>query len=105
MHLGHVHAGRGSVSESVTLILVLTASHLLLSLCTLIIGLLLGCLSYKCCRGRRSSRISNKKFVSFVNEPLYSEIPPKVVPLAYRHVSELVKPVDNVAYGQVVNSS
>ena len=33
-------------------------------------------------------------------EPVYSEIPPKTVPSA-NHVSELVKSVDNVAYGQV----
>ena len=42
--------------------------------------------------------------MSSMDEPVYSEIPPKAVPSAYRHVSELVEPVDNVAYGQVINS-
>lgn len=103
MHLDRIHVG--IVSESVILIPVLTASHLLLSLCTLIAGLLLGCLSHRCCGPRRRSpQTSDKKFVSSMDEPVYSEIPPKAVPSAYRHVSELVKPVDNVAYGQVITS-
>ena len=85
------------------LIPVLIASLLFLSLSTLVIGLLLGCLlSQRCCRraARRSSKAVDKKFASSVDEPVYSEIPPKVVPSVY-HVSELVKSVDNVAYGRV----
>ena len=42
----------------------------------------------------------DKKCMSSMDEPVYSEIPPKGVPSVY-HVSELVKSVDNVAYGQV----
>ena len=41
----------------------------------------------------------DKKFASFVEEPVYSEIPPKAA-LSEYHVSESVKSVDNVAYGQ-----
>ena len=78
----------------------LTASHFLLSLCTLIFGLLLGCLSHRCCRRKRSSKTMKKKFVPSVDEPVYSEIPPKAVPSVY-HVSESVKSVDNMAYGYV----
>ena len=79
------------------LVPILTASHLLLSLCTLIVGVLLG----SCCKSRKSSNTMDKKFVSSsVEEPVYSEIPPKIIPSVY-HVSELVKSVDNVAYGQV----
>jgi hypothetical protein len=96
----HAHTGTDSESISVILIPVLIASHLLLSLCTLLVGLLLGCLLSHRCRKRRSSTTQNKKFASSVDEPMYSEIPPKAVPSVY-HVSELVKSVDNVAYGRV----
>ena len=84
------------------LIPVLIASHFLLSLFTLVVGLLLGCLLSQRCRGRskRSSKTADKKFASSVDEPVYSEIPPKAVPSVH-HVSELVKSVDNVAYGRV----
>ena len=82
------------------LIPVLTASHLFLSLCTLIVGLLLGSLSHRCCGRRRSSKTMDKKSVSSVDEPVYSEIPPKAVSSVY-HASESVKSVDNVAYGYV----
>ena len=90
------HAG----ITSEILVPVLTASHLLLSLCTLIVGLLLGSLSHRYCRRKKSSKTMDKKFVSSAEEPVYSEIPPKTVPSVYR-VSESVKSVDNVAYGQV----
>ena len=87
------------------LIPVLIASHLLLSLSTLVVGLLLGfLLPQRCCRrAGRPSKTADKKFGSSMDEPVYSEIPPKVVQSVY-HVSELVKSVDNVAYGRV-NSS
>jgi hypothetical protein len=97
----HAHTGTDSESISVNLIPVLIVSHLLLSLCTLLVGLLLGCrLSHRCRRRRSSSTTQDKKFASSVDEPVYSEIPPKAVPSVY-HVSELVKSVDNVAYGRV----
>ena len=92
--LSQCHAG-SSVSE--TLVPALTASHFLLSSCTLIIGLLVGSLSHRCCRKKTNMSSMNEKVAE---EPVYSEIPPKSVPSA-NHVCELVKSVDNVAYGQV----
>ena len=94
------HAGITSELIIHVLVPILTASHLLLSLCTLIVGVLLGSLLHRCCKRRKSSNTMDEKFASSVEEPVYSEIPPKIVPSVY-HVSESVKSVDNVAYGQV----
>ena len=86
------HAG----ITSEILVPALTASHLLLSSCTLIIGLLLGSMSHRCCWKRTESLMDKK----IAEEPVYSEIPPKTV-LSVHNVSESVKSVDNVAYGYV----
>ena len=89
------HAG-SLQSASKILVPALTASHLLLSSCTLIIGLLLGSCSQRCCR-KKAEFSTDKKLAE---EPVYSEIPPKAVPPVC-HLSESVKSVDNVVYGQV----
>ena len=89
------HAGITSIS-SVIFVPALIASHLFLSSCTLIIGFLLGSLSHRCCK-KKSSNIDNKLTPS-IEEPVYSEIPPKTVPSVFQ---ASVKSVDNVAYGQI----
>jgi hypothetical protein len=89
-------AGR-SVSEMYVLVPALTASHLLLSSCSLIIGLLVGSLSHRYCRKKSKMSSMDEKIAE---DPVYSEVSPKAVQSA-NHVSELVKSVDNVAYGQV----
>ena len=91
-----LHASLHAGIPSVILVPVLTASHLFLSLCTLVIGLLLGSLSHRCRSIKKSS--TNTKLPSSPEEPVYSEISPKAVPSVY-HTS--VKSVDNVVYGQV----